>query len=56
MQVVRLAARMRGLAAPSPGDELAALLERWSALGQVDDEVLVARFERALGAALETLP
>lgn len=56
LQVVRLAARMRGLAAPSPGDELAALLERWSALGPVDDEVLVARFERALGAALETLP
>lgn len=56
LQVARLAARMRGNAAPSPADEVAALLERWSALGMPADDALDARFRQALASALETLP
>ena len=56
LQVARLAARMRGTAALSPADEVATLLERWSALGSPADDALDARFRQALASALETLP
>ena len=56
LQVARLAARMRGMATASPADEVATLLERWSALGAPADDALDARFRQALASALETLP
>lgn len=56
LQVARLAARMRGMATASPADEVATLLERWSALGAPVDDALDARFRQALASALETLP
>lgn len=56
LQVARLAARMRGTAALPPADEVATLLERWSALGTPADDAMDARFRQALASALETLP
>jgi hypothetical protein len=56
LQVARLAARMRGTAVLSPADEIATLLERWSALGAPPDAELDARFRQVLAAALDTLP
>ncbi|RYD16757.1 MAG: DUF349 domain-containing protein [Lysobacteraceae bacterium] len=56
LQVARLASRMRGVAAPSPADELVDLLERRSVLGAGTDEAIEARFETALAAALASLP
>lgn len=56
LQVARLAARMRGMTALSPADEVATLLERWSALGAPADAAMDARFGHALTAALDTLP
>lgn len=55
LQVERLSARMRGGAAASPPQELAGVLARWTALGPAD-VVFDRRLERALSAALETLP
>jgi hypothetical protein len=55
LQVERLSARMRGGAAASPPQELAGVLARWTALGPAD-AVFDRRLERALSAALETLP
>lgn len=55
LQIERLSARMRGGTATQPQHELAALLTRWSALG-ADDAELDRRLERALAAAVETLP
>jgi hypothetical protein len=57
MQVEKLAARMRGVQAPAPGNALRALIATWSELGAVGehDTALESRFERALQATLETL-
>ena len=55
-QVGRLSARMSGGAATAAGDELAALLQRWSGLGPPADAALDARLDHALAAALEHLP
>lgn len=55
LQVDRLSARMRGGATASPQQELVALLARWTELGAAD-AAFDHRFERALTAALETLP
>ncbi|MEZ5462910.1 DUF349 domain-containing protein [Dokdonella sp.] len=57
MQVEKLAARMRGVQAPAPGNALRELIATWSQLGTVDDRdaALESRFERALQATLETL-
>ncbi|MCC7255278.1 MAG: hypothetical protein IT467_05005, partial [Dokdonella sp.] len=52
-QVERLAARMGGHVGTDAAQELATLLERWSALDAVVDRNLDARLERALVAALE---
>lgn len=55
LQVERLSARMRGGAAASPQQELVSLLARWTGLGPAD-AAFDHRLERALAAALETLP
>lgn len=57
MQVEKLAARMRGVPAPAPGNALRELIANWSQLGAVaeHDGALESRFERALQATLETL-
>jgi hypothetical protein len=54
LQVERLSARMRGGSAPTPQQELNALLERWSELAP--DAQFDTRFERAFAAAIGTLP
>jgi len=56
LQIGRLSARMSGGAAIGPAEELAALLQRWSELGAPCDTGLDARLERALAAAVDTLP
>jgi hypothetical protein len=55
LQVARLAARLRGDAPASPADELAMLLERWSASGPAPADS-DGRLQQALQAALATLP
>lgn len=55
LQVERLSARMRGAAAANPPQELAGVLARWTELGPAD-AAFDRRIERALAAALETLP
>jgi hypothetical protein len=55
LQVERLSARMRGGAAASPQQELVSLLARWTELGAAD-AAFDRRLERALAAALDTLP
>jgi hypothetical protein len=56
LQIERLSARMRGTAAATTAQqELNELLERWTDLA-TDSADLDARLERALAAALETLP
>jgi hypothetical protein len=56
LQIERLSARMRGTAvATTVQQELNELLERWTGLA-TDSADLDARLERALAAALETLP
>ena len=54
LQIERLSARMRGAAALTPQQELAALLVRWT--GLAPSPTLEARFERDLAAAIGTLP
>ncbi|HEU4662850.1 MAG TPA: DUF349 domain-containing protein, partial [Dokdonella sp.] len=56
VQIGRLSARMGGGAAPGPAEELARLLQRWSDCGVPNDAGIDARFERAIVAALESLP
>ncbi|HVV96768.1 MAG TPA: hypothetical protein VHC92_06475, partial [Rhodanobacteraceae bacterium] len=56
LQIERLSARMRGTAvATTVQHELNELLESWTGLA-TDSTDLDARLERALAAALETLP
>ena len=55
LQVARLAARLRGDAPANPQDELAALLEGWSASGPAPAGAN-GRFEQALAVLLATLP
>ena len=54
LQIERLSARMRGAAALTPQQELAALLVRWT--GLAPSATLDGRFERDLAAAIGTLP
>ncbi len=56
LQVERLSARMRGAAAATPHQELAALLTRWTELGPAPATDLEDRLRRGLAAAIETLP
>jgi hypothetical protein len=55
-QISRLSSRMSGGAASNPSDEVAALLVRWSELGATSDGTFDRRVERALLAALDSLP
>lgn len=55
-QVERLAARMGGHGGADTAQELATLLERWSALDAVVDRNLDVRLERALAGVLDALP
>ena len=54
--VERLSARMRGAAAVTPHQELAALLTRWTELAPPASADLEERLRRGLAAATETLP
>jgi len=54
VQIERLSARMRGGVAPTPQQELATLLEQWTALAP--SPALDARFDRDIAAAIGTLP
>jgi exonuclease SbcC len=56
LQIERLSARMRGAAALTPHQELAALLSRWTELAGAESPEFDARLERDLAAAVETLP
>ena len=56
VQIGRLSARMGGGSATSPAEELAALLQRWCELGVPVDAGFDGRIERALVAAMDTLP
>ena len=56
LQIERLSARMRGEAATTPHQQLAALLTRWTEQDALPSSELDARLQRALTAALETLP
>jgi exonuclease SbcC len=56
LQIERLSARMRGAAALTPHQELAALLSRWTELAGAESSEFDARLERDLAAAIETLP
>ena len=57
LQLEKLSARMRGQQAIAPEQSLCELLDRWLALGPVDDAhaSLESRFLHALGKALDTL-
>ncbi|MBA8883300.1 DUF349 domain-containing protein [Dokdonella fugitiva] len=55
-QISRLSARMGGGATHGPAEELASLLQRWCELGVPFDVAFDARLERALLAAVDTLP
>jgi hypothetical protein len=56
LQVERLSARMRGAAAATPHQELAALLTQWSETVPAPAADLEERLRRDLAAAIETLP
>ena len=56
LQIERLSARMRGEAATTPHQELAALLTRWTEQTAPPSPDLDARLQRGLAAAVETLP
>ncbi|HKE48646.1 MAG TPA: DUF349 domain-containing protein, partial [Rhodanobacteraceae bacterium] len=56
LQIERLSARMRGEAATTPHQELAALLTRWTEQTALPSSALEMRLEKGLAAAIETLP
>jgi exonuclease SbcC len=55
LQIERLSTRMRGAQSAGVTDQLDAMLARWTSIGATPAE-MDARFERALLAAIESLP